>query len=202
MRGKIVLTITVDAVPQASASADATLVEAAREDPRAFALLYDRHVETVYRYLLHQTGSPEVAEDLTSLTFMRALASLSRFRSTGAFLPWLMRIAHNAMVDFMRFRRRETRLDDAALALLAACSPGGLGQTPGSDLEQSESFLSYTEGLPKDQRHALALRFVADLSMEDTAAVLGRSAGATKMLIARAIASLRRRAQQGRGSAP
>ncbi len=168
---------------------EAGLVEAARVDPQAFGALYDRYVDTVYRYLYRQTGRREVAEDLTSITFMRALAGLERFRAGQPFAPWLLRIAHNALVDHRRVAARTVPLDEGVEGGLAeAHDPREIGA-----LEQVEGFLAYTVGLSRDQRDALALRFIADLSTEQTASALGRSVAATKMLVARAIKTLRAR---------
>ena len=193
--------ISLAARTSSDGDADLALVRAARADPHAFAAIYDRHADTVYRYLYRQTNSHEAAEDLTSVTFMRALASLSLFREKGTFLPWLMRIAHNALIDQLRRGRRTTTLEAGRLEQLADRAAGTTAwQVPFGGVEQRESFLAHTARLPRDLRHALALRFVADLSTEDTAAVLGRSVGATKMLVARAVATLRTRATgQGEG---
>lgn len=172
-----------------AAETNATLVRAAQADPEAFGLLYDRYVDTIYRYLYRQTGAREVAEDLTSLTFMRALGALDRFPPDRPVAPWLVRIAHNALVDHRRRAGRTVPLDDEiAHALEGRGEPGAAG-----DLEQAEVFDALTAGLPVEQRDALALRFVADLSMEQTAAALGRSLGATKMIVTRALATVRAR---------
>lgn len=171
------------------AETDAALVRAARTDPRAFGALYDRYVDTIYRYLYRQTGARETAEDLTSLTFMRALGALDRFPVERPVAPWLVRIAHNALIDYRRRAGRTVPLtDDMVQTLVAGAAPSASGR-----LEQAEAFLAFTEDLPDDQRDALALRFIADLSMAQTAAALGRSLGATKMLVTRALATLRTR---------
>lgn len=186
-----------EAMPERSTEAEADLVRAARANPRAFGVLYDRYVEAVYRYLYRQTGSREVAEDLTSLTFLRVLATLDRFTPGRPVAPWLLRIAHNALVDHRRSSARSMRLsEEMAQTLLAASDPAT------ENLEQAEAFLSFTAGLPDDQRDALALRFIADLSMAQTAAVLGRSVGATKMLVTRALAALRTRIDRAGGEGP
>ncbi len=174
---------------QQPAATDAVLARVARDDPRAFGALYDRYVDTIYRYLYRQTGAREIAEDLTSLTFMRALGALDRFPADRPVAPWLVRIAHNALVDYRRRAGRTVPLDDTVAHTLEA--PDAPGVT--DDLEQAELFDALTAGLPADQRDALALRFVADLSMEQTAAALGRSSGATKMLVTRAPSTVRTR---------
>ncbi len=166
---------------------DAALIRAARADPHAFAALYDRYVDMVYRYLYRQTGRRELAEDLTSLTFVRALAGLRRFDAAQPFAPWLMRIAHNALIDERRGAARVVNMDDDALYALRESSSSDVAD----DVEQAESFIAFTRDLTEKQRDALALRYIADLSVEQTAGALGRSVGATKMLITRALATLR-----------
>ena len=187
--GDRVLSISAHATAHESLDADGALVQAARTDPHAFGTLYDRYVDVVYRYLYRQTGASEAAEDLTSLTFMRALAGLKHFQASRPFAPWLFRIAHNALVDYRRTSTRTVRLTEEIESALTERADPGADRTT----EEATDFLQFTIGLPDDQRDALALRFVADLSTEQTAAALGRSAGAAKMLVARGIATLRAR---------
>lgn len=172
-----------------SQETDTCLVQAARQDPRAFGALYDRYVETIYRYLYRQTGTRDAAEDLTSLTFMRALTALGRVDPQRPFRPWLVRIAHNALVDYRRAAGHTVPLSEEIVSTLVTQAD----QDSDSTLEQVEAFLAFTAHLTQDQRDALALRFIADLSLEQTAAALERSVGATKMLVSRALAALRRR---------
>ncbi len=179
----------VDDVKHPLPETDMALVQAARIDPRAFGALYDRYVDRVYRYLYRQTGRRETAEDLTSLTFLRALGGLKRVDPQQPFAPWLLRIAHNVLIDDRRAGAHTIHLTDAVVRVLVEQSD----PQAESSLEQAEAFLAYTRGLPTDQRDALALRFIADLSTEQTATALGRSVAATKMLVWRAVAAVRRR---------
>lgn len=168
---------------------DTALVQAARTDPRAFGALYDRYVDRVYRYLYRQTGRRETAEDLTSLTFLRALSGLKRVDPRQPFAPWLLRIAHNVLIDERRAGAHTVHLTDDVVRILVEQSD----PQAESSLEQAEAFLAYTRDLPADQRDALALRFIADLSTAQTATALGRSVAATKMLVWRAVAAVRQR---------
>jgi len=88
-------------------------VRRAQSDPAAFAVLYRRHFEDVYRYCLRRLGNSEVAADATSQVFTQALAALSRYRG-GTFRGWLFTIAHNITIDLTRRRRPQTTLEDAA----------------------------------------------------------------------------------------
>jgi RNA polymerase sigma-70 factor (ECF subfamily) len=77
---------------------DDALVARAREDRRAFAPLYERYFDAVYRYCYHRLGNWTDAEDATSLVFANALGALPRFRDhAGSFRSWLFTIAHNVV---------------------------------------------------------------------------------------------------------
>nr|WP_284289584.1 sigma factor [Angustibacter aerolatus] len=75
-------------------------------DGEAFARLYERSVGPVYRYLLHRVGSPQVAEDLTSETFLRALRRIDTFTWTGRDVAaWFVTIARNLVMDHVKSSR-------------------------------------------------------------------------------------------------
>ena len=178
---------------QSALASDGGLVLSARTDSHAIDVLYARHVRGVYSYLYAQTGTREIAEDLTSQTFVRALEGVSGIRSGESFAPWLMRIAHNTLIDHRRASHRAGRL----MERLKGVFQEGTAQDDHDSLAGTESFLALTAPLPKEQRDALALRFKADLSTARVAEVLGRSEGATRMLLVRALRTLRGRTAQG-----
>jgi RNA polymerase sigma-70 factor (ECF subfamily) len=94
---------------------DAWLVIGAKADPRAFAPLYARYVDPVYRYCFRRLGHPEAAADATSQVFAKALAALPGYREDApSFRSWLFAIAHNVLVDEARARRVTSTLDAAA----------------------------------------------------------------------------------------
>jgi RNA polymerase sigma-70 factor (ECF subfamily) len=158
-------------------------------DPLQFERLYECHRALVYHYMLSQTGSRETAEDLTSQSFLRALGAFPHFIAGRPFLPWLMRIAHNTLVDHRRATTRGQRL----VALLKSLRAEQAYVQPEDELA---GFLSLTSGLPKTQGDALALRFLVGLELAEVAAVLGRSRNATRMLLFRALSELRARAER------
>lgn len=79
---------------------EATLVARAKEDRRAFAPLYHRYIDPVYRYCNRCLGDRQQAEDATSLIFTKALAAIDTCRDDA--FPWLFAIAHNVIVDARR----------------------------------------------------------------------------------------------------
>lgn len=165
----------------------------ARAKPAAFAELYQRHVRRVYRYLLVRVGSVHDAQDLTAQVFMTALKNLDSYRGDGVFAAWLMRIARNAAVDFYRSRRTELPLDAFFDMPALELSPDELV----SQRLQLADVLSALDELADDRAEVLRLRIFGGLSTAETAAVMGRTEAAVKMLLSRALADLKKRIARG-----
>jgi len=155
----------------------------------AFEVLYRDLAPAVTGYLRLQ-GAPE-PDDLASETFIGVFNGLAAFRGDEAGLRgWVFTIARRRLVDDWRRRgRRPVLVEDGADALR---------QYSGGDVEEEAlalmSFRTVHEvcaRLPDDQRDVLLLRILADLTVEQVAAVLGKTAPAVKALQRRALASLR-----------
>ncbi|MGH9537690.1 MAG: RNA polymerase sigma factor, partial [Terriglobales bacterium] len=92
-------------VPQGD---DRLLVEAAKKDPSRFAELYELNFARVYAYIARRVGDRDVAQDLTSEVFHKALAGIQSFEWRGVpFAGWLLRIAANMIVDRSKRSGRE-----------------------------------------------------------------------------------------------
>lgn len=172
----------------ASAVADRALVAAAQADPQAFALLYRRYVTPLYQYLYHRVGNREEAEDLTASAFDKALASLDHYQEQGSFAAWLFSIARHTLHD--QQRRRRPVVDVAAVAALLV-DPAA---SPEAQLVQAEDAFrlhDLIQQLPPDQQEAVMLRYFSGLHTADIAIVLGRSDGAVRALLHRALLALR-----------
>ncbi|MBA2567342.1 MAG: RNA polymerase sigma factor [Thermoleophilaceae bacterium] len=164
---------------------------------REFTELYRDHLRDVYSYSYYRIGNHHDAEDLTEQTFLQAYRHFERARreSDGRPLrPWLIRIAHNLAANYYRDRSRrpQTPLDDAAT----------LSDLRRTDelVEEREELGRVLEGvadLPDDRREALIMRFALDMDNREIARALGRSEGATKVLIHRAIRQLGGRLKEG-----
>ena len=84
----------------ASLSDEAELIERARRDLREFAVLYERHVDRIYRFVYRRVQNGGVAEEITSEVFTKALHAMPRYQYTGSpFAAWLYRIAANTIAD-------------------------------------------------------------------------------------------------------
>ena len=170
----------------------AALVELAQQgDREAFAQLYDRYVDTVFRYVFVRVGQRALAEDLTSETFIRAMRRIDTFTWQGRDIAaWFVTIARNLVADHVksaRFRFEVTTAD-----MRDADRQVGAPDEEVLTRLRDERLVKAIRGLPGDQSECITLRFLQGLSLADTAAVLGRSEGAVKQLQLRATKALRK----------
>ena len=185
-------------------SRDAALIAAAqRGEVKAFGTLHARYYKRVYHLAYLKTNNAQDAEDVASETFIRALASLGRFRAKdegASFYPWLHKIALNLIVDGSRRRPPSGVVSlDAPLiagmrALLDSDLPGG-GASPQEVVERHEVqqlVRAAIAALPEDQGDVLVYRFLGDLPLKEIAPLLGRSESAAKSLLHRAVVALKR----------
>jgi RNA polymerase sigma-70 factor, ECF subfamily len=169
---------------------EAQLIERAKVDAYAFGLLYDRHVDAIYRFVYNRLHNQQAAEDVTSEVFAKALRAIGRFQFSGRpFRAWLYQIASNATIDHVRALRPSVDLGQASQ--MASTSAGPEATALGR-VEQSRVWALLGE-LPVAQQTAVALRLGEDLSTTDIAHVMGKSEGAVKVLVHRGLSSLRAR---------
>jgi RNA polymerase sigma-70 factor (ECF subfamily) len=181
MRGT--LCDTLESMPMALD--EAAQIALAQRDPHAFAPIYSRYADDVYRYCYRRLGDRDAAADATSLVFSRALAALPRYHESS-FRGWLFTIAHNAVIDGWRSQRPEAPLEASLGHPDPAPSPEEIVLSDDAGREVRALLAS----LPKDQRHVVELR-LAGLTNQEIADTLGRSVAATKMLHVRALVRLR-----------
>jgi RNA polymerase sigma-70 factor (ECF subfamily) len=172
----------------------ALVARAIAGDREAFGSLYGQYVSRVYRFAWFHTGDESRARDATQDVFVAAIRAIGGLRDPGRFDVWLLRIAHNRLRNERRTRARMpevTPLEDHSsprdAALLHPDDPERAGEQAltGRILHDAASVLT------EAQRSVLAMRFVAGLSLGETAAALGRSEDAVKKLQRRGLAAMR-----------
>ena len=155
-----------------------------------FSELYKAHLKDVYSYAYYRVGNHHDAEDLTEQTFLQAYRHFERAQRESArrpMRPWLIRIAHNLAANHYRDRSRrpEAALEDAAVV-----SAPHTTEALVEGRERLKAVLDAVERLPDDRREALIMRFALGMDNREIARAMGRSDGATKVLIHRAIRQL------------
>ena len=156
----------------------------------SFSELYKAHLRDVYSYSFYRVGNHHDAEDLTEQTFLQAYRHFERAlrESNGRPLrPWLIRIAHNLAANFYRDRSRKP---EAAIEDAGVISSVHTTESLVEGREELQSILAGVAQLPDDRREALIMRFALGMDNREIARALGRTDGATKVLLHRAIRQL------------
>ena len=182
---------------------DRRLVEAAQADPARFEALYRKYLAQVYSYAFYELRDHHEAEDATERTFLSALANLTRFEErarpadgegASTFRVWLFQIARNAVAER---RRRAQRRPEATLEAAGSVAAPMDVEAEAVVRADADAALRAIDRLPGDRRRALILRFVDEMSTAEIAGVLGRSEGAVRVLIHRALRSVARDLDDG-----
>jgi RNA polymerase sigma-70 factor, ECF subfamily len=168
------------------------MVEAAQRDPSRFGDLYERHFDRVYAFVVRRVRDRDVAEDVTSDVFHKALAKLPQYEWRGApFGAWLIRIAANALHDRARRPGDEPLAGDVS-------GPQPRMDDDLDEIERMAAVFRFVDQLPADQRTVVIERYVEERSIREVAARLNKSEGAIKQLQLRALQTLRSRMEAAR----
>jgi RNA polymerase sigma-70 factor (ECF subfamily) len=177
----------------AQQAAEQAQLIAAQRDLQHFAPLYERYFPRIYAYCLRRVEHTHEAEDLASQIFTQAMSNLDQYRG-GVFAAWLFRIAHNTVLNHKR-RQQPLSLDalpelpidweDPAEALIKT--------------EAHERLRQLVLRLPSDQQDLLLLKVVGGLTAEEIGAVVGKSAGATRVALHRIIRQLQQMYEEPEG---
>lgn len=176
--------------PAPRANDDLPLVMLAiQKDQDAFGELYDRHVVRVYRHIYYMVGNAAEAEDLTAQTFLRAWEAIGRYQVRGApFVSWLLRIAHNMGVSYLRSKRESSELHDGIVDHKMQRDPESAYEQTADEELVREAILKLRE----EQRQVIVLRFIEDLDYREVAEIIGKSVAAIRVIQHRALNSLRK----------
>ncbi len=162
-------------------------------DTDAFAAIYTEHLGTVHRFVYARVRSRELAEDITSETFAKALARLDSWQWRGTSIAaWLQTIARNLVFDYFKSsRNRREVLGGDALTVDRADDGRGPEQTALDAIQHEQLRLAMAQ-LTDEQRECLSLRYLREMSIAETAAIMGRNDSAIKALTYRATRTLTR----------
>lgn len=179
---------SIDAPHRPSADEPALVAAALRRDGEAMAQLYRRFAPRVYAFALRRCGAREVAEDVTSATFERAVRYLGSFdpRRQGGFGPWLLGICARELAEHHRKEQRAApRVPDDPGWTVDDVDRVDVGD------DMSRMFRALGRLHPRYQQ-VISLRYLAGLSPEDAAHALGTSKPVVAVTLHRAMTALRR----------
>ena len=161
--------------------------EAQNGDQNAFGHLYEFYFERVYRYVRSLLREHSDAEDVTAEVFIKVMMALPRYSEKGQFTAWLFRIARNETFNYIKKRKR--RREMPLLENITIQYDPEVAIKKRELLEKTFQAMHYLTDL---QREVLTLRFGEDLSIKETAELMGRSIQAVKFLQLSALRALRR----------
>jgi RNA polymerase sigma-70 factor (ECF subfamily) len=187
------------AAPEGDTAVGITLVQRAQAgDADAFGELYDRYADMVYRYIVYRVPSAQLAEDLTSETFLRALRRIGSFtwqgRDVGA---WFVTIARNLIADHYKSGRYRLEL---TVEDVSDSAPEPITDGPETSVIAhltNTALMEAVRQLGPEQQECIVLRFLQGLSVSETAQVMGKNDGAIKALQYRAVRALGRLLPEG-----
>lgn len=160
-------------------------------DPEVISAIHNRYFSDVYRFAIYRVGDEVIAEDISSEVFTRLLEAISNQRGPKTNIKgWLIGTTSNLVNDHFRrlYNHQEEQLSKETTL--------GIDQDP---MEFAEANDMYSEvrialnALTDEQQQVIALRFGGELTLEETAQIMGKKINAIKALQFRAIASLRKK---------
>src|ERR1700733_9953426 len=165
--------------------------QAVRGVSSAFGPLYDHYQPMIYRFVLVKVGRREDAEDITHQVFMSAWQNIRGYKHRGhPFSSWLYQIARNLVIDHYRAKKNDVSLDkiDPDSSIIPAAAQFDLSLK----LQVEKVHIAIRE-LKPDYQDVIIMRFVEDMSLKETAAVLKKSEGAVKLIQHRAVKELKKK---------
>jgi RNA polymerase sigma-70 factor (ECF subfamily) len=166
------------------------LESAIQGEASAFGLLYDKYQPSIFRFVFLKVSQREEAEDLTHQVFINAWLNIKNYKELGFPLgSWLYQIARNQVIDYYRTRKKEASLEEIDSEYFASSNDSE--RAFDNNLEIARARVAIQKLNPEHQ-DVLIMRFVEDLSLKETAAAIGKSEGAVKLIQHRALNQLRK----------
>ena len=176
---------------QATPGDDALMLAFAAGDASAFEILYHRHRDRLYRFLVRQLRSPALADDVFQDVWQRVIAAREGWRPEALFTTWLYRIAHNRLADHWRAARHRPPAPDDADARTAAIIDPDTPEHQADAFEQRRRLHRALEALPDEQREVVLLRLEQALSLEAIGEITGAGRETVKSRLRYAMDKLR-----------
>lgn len=176
---------TMDHMPEDSA----LMLRYKDGDVAAFEILYRRHNDALYRYLLRLCRHPENADDIFQEVWGKIIKAADRYRPTAKFTTFMYRVAHNCFIDYLRRNKRHTHVGDFDPD--GQANPGELPEMAAERSLARERLQIALLDLPDEQRDAFLLHEEAGLNLDEISAVTGSNRETSKSRLRYAINKLR-----------
>lgn len=169
----------------------------------AFDTLLERHKQAIYAYINYTVRDAGLADDIFQDTFIKAITTIrqGKYTETGKFKAWIMRIAHNLMIDFFRQRKHENTISNDSYEVdlfnnMNLCDDTFESQLVKAQvLQDIKKLVCY---LPDKQREVLEMRYYKDLSFQEIADITGVSINTALGRMRYAILNMRKMASDNK----
>ncbi len=165
-------------------------------DENSLSILINRHQSKIYGFIYSKLSDRDIADDIFQDTFIKVIKTLksNSYNEEGKFLPWVMRISHNLIIDYYRKNKkmpmfRETE-DFSIFSIMSDNVPNIESQLITSQVESDLRKL--IEELPEDQKEVLVMRIYQDLSFKEISELTGVSINTALGRMRYAIMNLRK----------
>ncbi len=155
-------------------------------DREAFGRLYDRYIKRIYNFVYYKTLQKELAEDITSQTFFKALNSIHTVDPDQSFVSWLYRIAQNTVIDHFRSAKPSANIEDIWDISDDTDIVGDLHRA-----EDAKGLQQHLKKLSKLERDIIIMRIWQEMPYKEIAEVIGKTETNCKVTYSRSIQKLR-----------
>jgi RNA polymerase sigma-70 factor (ECF subfamily) len=169
-------------------------------DENALSTLVYRHKQKIYSFIYSKVLDRDVTEDIFQDTFVKVIRTikLGRYNEEGKFLPWVMRIAHNLVIDYFRKNNRMPKFDNSGdFNIFSVIGDSSLNAEKQLIKDQIDSDLQkIILELPEDQKDVLVMRLYKDMSFKEIAECTGVSINTALGRMRYALINLRKLIEQ------
>jgi len=159
---------------------ESKLVKLARQrNSNAIGELYEKHVDSIYRFALYKIENKEIAEDIVSEAFTKAFEKIDKFKEGSSFKTWLYAIARNLINDYLRHKSKHTVL---------AFEPVSVEEQPVDPKSEKLLHVILKKVKPERYKQILELKFLMNYTHQDIALELGITRNNSKVILNRALA--------------
>jgi len=161
--------------------------KAIKRDKTAFTNLYWDNVDRVYKHVFYRVCNQHSAEDITQETFIKAWKAIDKYQERGnTFVAWLIAIADNVTIDYLKSHNRNVPLDDDIIEQPVSRSE--------MDIEKRDNRIDIRDAiskLPEEKQKVVIMRYIEGFSFSEIAKSLNKSNGAVRVVLHRALNDLR-----------
>ena len=183
--------VFIKAIPQSTMVYEehSAIIECQKGNLEAFGSLYDLHVKKIYNFLYYRVYDRDLAEDLTSIAFTKAIENIKKFNpEKGQFSSWLYKIAQNSLIDNARTTKKSVSIDEG----FDKSDEDRSLESSIDSKERLKKVQKYLETLSEEHQEIVKLRVWDGLSYKEIAEITGKTEGSAKVMFSRVIAKIQK----------